>query len=272
VPLARRFVCAFRPEAELYAKAGADTTWVGHPLRDRVHAGENGDRALREIGLDPARPLVVLMPGSRHAEVQRLLPALLGATEILSWRDPSLHFAIPAASPTLRAEIEQQVAARGLQNKIAVYPHRSYEILSRAKVVLQCSGTATLEVALLGIPAVIFYRCNPFEHFVAKRFLIDTPYIGMVNILLGEMVQPEFFQRNADAEHLAAEAWALLTDQIRRRSIKRKLADLPDRLGPPGSFERAATAVLEVLRDRNTAGEENADWGATGPEQQARSK
>jgi lipid-A-disaccharide synthase len=247
LPLARRFVCAFRPEAEMYAAAGADAPWTGHPLCDRVHVQEDTDAALRAIGLDPQRPLVVLMPGSRRAEVDRLLPPLLGAAEILAWRDPNLQFAIPAASPGLRAAIERGVAARRLAGRVVVYPQRSYAVLSRAKVVLQCSGTATLEVALLGIPAVIFYRCNPFEHFVASRLLIDAPFIGMVNILLGEMVQPEFFQHDVDAEHLAAAAWSLLSDDIRRRTIQRKLAELPALLGTPGAFDRAACAVLAAL-------------------------
>jgi len=247
LPLARRFVCAFRPEAEMYAAAGADAPWTGHPLCDRVRVGEDADAALREIGLDPQRRLVALMPGSRRAEVDRLLPPLLGAAEILAWRDPSLQFAVPAASPALRAVIERGVAERGLGQRVVVYPQRSYDVLSRAKVVLQCSGTATLEVALLGIPAVIFYRCNPFEHLVASRLLIDAPFIGMVNILLGEMVQPEFFQHDVDAEHIAAEAWSLLSDDIRRRTIKRKLAALPDLLGTPGAFDRAAREVLAAL-------------------------
>lgn len=247
LPLARRFVCAFQPEADLYRAAGADAAWVGHPLRDRVQVGEDAAQALREIGLDARRPLIALMPGSRRAEVERHLPPLLGAAEILAWRDPSLQFAIPVASPGLRGEIERGVAARGLRGRIAIYPQRSYAVLSRAKVVLQCSGTATLEVALLGVPAVIFYRCNPFEHLVASRLLIDAPYIGMVNILLGEMVQPEFFQRDTDAEHLAAEGWSLLNDEIRRRHVQKKLAELPALLGAPGAYDRAAQEVLAAL-------------------------
>jgi len=247
LPLARRFVCAFRPEAEMYAAAGADAAWVGHPLCDRMRVGEDVNQALLEIGLDPQRPLVALMPGSRRAEIEHLLPPLLGAAEILAWRDPSLQFAIPVASPALRAAIERGVEERGLRQRVVVYPQRSYAVLSRAKVVLQCSGTATLEVALLGIPAVIFYRCNPVEHFFASRLLIDAPFIGMVNILFGEMVQPEFFQHDIDAEHLAAEAWSLLTDEIRRRNVQKKLAELPRLLGTPGAFDRAAREVLAAL-------------------------
>jgi lipid-A-disaccharide synthase len=203
VPLARRFISAFRAEAELYRSAGADAVWTGHPLRDIVRRHDD-PRALEAIGLDPARP-----------------------------------------SESLRAGVERAVAESGLAD-VAVYAHESYAVLSRARAVVQCSGTATLETALLGIPSVIVYRCRPIEHFVGRR-VMNVDYIGMVNILLGEMVQPEFFNVHVDAEHIAAEAWSLLTDERRRQFIRRRLADLETELGPPGALLRAARAVLEVL-------------------------
>ena len=253
-PLARRVISAFREEAEIYASAGVDTVWVGHPLLDAVEPGEDAALALRGVGLDPARPLVVLMPGSRRQEITHLSPALLGAARLLQERDPALQFALPVASEALRADIERRVRASGVRD-IALYEPRSYAVLSRARVVLQCSGTATLEVALLGIPAVIAYRCIPLEYFVGRYLVIEARFIGMVNILLGEMVQPEFFQRDVDAEHLAAEAWSLLTDERRRQSIVQRLAKLPDVLGARGAFDRAARAVLGLVPDVEIAAE-----------------
>jgi lipid-A-disaccharide synthase len=263
-PLAQRVISAFREEAAIYASAGADTVWVGHPLRDTVEPGEDGALALRRIGLDPARPLVVLMPGSRRQEIAQLSPALLGAARLLQARDPALQFALPVASETLRPEIERHVAESGVRD-LALYEPRSYSVLSRARVVLQCSGTATLEVALLGIPAVIAYRCIPLEYLVGRYLVIDAPFIGMVNILLREMVQPEYFQRNVDAEHLADEAWSLLTDESRRQSIAQRLARLPEVLGPRGAFDRAARAVLELLPDFNVARHPDDAAGADEP-------
>jgi lipid-A-disaccharide synthase len=263
-PLARRVISAFREEAAIYASAGADTVWVGHPLRDTVEPGEDGALALRRIGLDPGRPLVVLMPGSRRQEIAHLSPALLGAARLLQARDPALQFALPVASAALRPEIERRVAESGVRD-IALYEPRSYAVLSRARVVLQCSGTATVEVALLGIPAVIAYRCIRLEYLVGRYLVIEAPFIGMVNILLGEMVQPEFFQRHVDAEHLAAEAWSLLTDERRRQSIAHRLARLPEVLGPRGAFDRAARAVLELLPGVDVAPQREAGLCADEP-------
>jgi lipid-A-disaccharide synthase len=236
---------AFRDEAELYRKAGADTVWTGHPLRDSVRVDEDPAVALGAVGLDPERPLIALMPGSRRNEIETLCPPILAAARLLQTRRPELQFALPLASEPLRAEIERQLRQSGLRD-VAVYHPTSYAVLSRAEVVLQCSGTATLETALLGIPSVIAYRCIPLEYFFA-RLIMRVRFIGMPNILLGEMVQPEFFHRNVDAAHLADEAWSLLTDRVRRERIRSRLATLPDLLGPPGALPRAGAAVLELV-------------------------
>jgi len=247
VPLARRVLSAFRDEAELFSAAGADTVWVGHPLRDVTHVTEDPKAALRSIGLDPSRPLIALMPGSRCNEIRALASPMLGAARLLQQRDPTLQFALPLASEALRDEVERTVRESGVRD-VAIYHHpESYAVLSQARLVLQCSGTATLEAALLGLPAVIVYRCHPVEYVVARHLLLAVPYIGMPNILLGEMVQPEFFHKNVDAEHLAAEAWSLLTDPRRRGAIQSRLATLRDLLGPPGVVPRAAEAVLDLL-------------------------
>ena len=134
-----------------------------------------------------------------------------------------------------------------LARSTVIYNPESYAILSRARVVLQCSGTATVEAGLLGIPSVIAYRCRPLYYSVGRR-LMRVKFIGMVNILLDEAVQPEFFQKDVDADHLADEVWSLLTNDARRRQIQARLAHLPEVLGPPGVMRRAAGAVMELVK------------------------
>jgi lipid-A-disaccharide synthase len=251
-PLARRFISAFAAEAELYRASGADTAYVGHPLRDLVTVAGDGSAELRAAGLDPGRPVVALMPGSRRAEIRSLLPAMLDAARRLQQRDPSLQFALPLATEALRDDVQRGVGASGVRD-LAVYPHESYAILSRARVVLQCSGTATLEAALLGLPAVIVYRCRPFEYALGRYLLVDAPFLGMVNILLGEGVQPELMQGDVNGARMAEEAWSLLTDETRRRAIQTRLATLPAILGAPGAFARATDALLDLLPARAAA-------------------
>jgi lipid-A-disaccharide synthase len=243
--LVRRVLSAFRPEAEMFASAGVDTTWVGHPLSDMT-VDEDPQQALAAIGIDARRPIVALMPGSRQREVRTLGPVMLAAAKQLRQRDPTLQFVLPIATESLRRELEEQVDRSGLAD-VKLYEPRSYAVLSRARVVIQCSGTATLEVAMLGIPAVIAYRVHPIEYAIGRSLLINTRFIGMPNILLDEMVQPEFFNRNLDAEHLAEQAWSLLTDEERRHDVITKLARVRDMLGAPGALARTAEAVVQLL-------------------------
>jgi lipid-A-disaccharide synthase len=276
-PLARRFISAFKAEAELYRAAGADTVFVGHPLRDLVRVDEDCDAALCAAGLDPGRPVVALMPGSRRTEVRALLGPILAAAKLLHQRDPNLQFALPLAAESLRGAVEEGVRASGVRD-LAVYPHDSYAILSRARAVIQCSGTATLEAALLGVPGLIIYRCRRLEYLIGRHLFVDARYIGMVNILLDECVQPELVQGDVTAERLAAETWSLLTDEQRRNAIQRRLAELPALLGPTGAFTRATEALLELIpgavRSPETEVIERADvaWKrASGPLRRARS-
>jgi lipid-A-disaccharide synthase len=245
VRLSMRILCAFKQEADLYQDAGADALWTGHPLRDVVRVREDADAAMRAIALDPDRPLVVLMPGSRPQEVSYHSPLMAEVARILQARNPALQFAVPLASETLREQVEHQFGAGGLRD-LSIYIPRSYAILSRARAVLQCSGTATIEAALLGIPSTIIYRCSRLHYAVARRFM-HVKFIGMPNLLLGEMVQPEFFGTRLEPERLAAELTALLQDEARRSYIKRRLTELPDLLGPTGAIKRAALSVVEML-------------------------
>ena len=240
-----RVLCAFRTEAGLYREAGADTIWVGHPLRDSLQIAEDPIAAMKEIGLDPARPLVALMPGSRSQEVKFLAAPMLGAAKSLKLRDPSLQFVLPMASESLRAVLEREIALSGMR-EVKLYRPRSYAVLSQAKVALQCSGTATIETALLQIPSVITYRTNRLFYQVGRR-LMKVPYIGMVNILFGEMVQPEYFQHNVDSKHLADEVWSLLTDTKRRQALEARLSKFAEILGPRGVLARAAQSVVDLL-------------------------
>lgn len=252
-PYITRVLCAFRQEAELYRAAGVDTVWTGHPLRDVVRVRDDSAAAVRAIGLDPSRRLVVLMPGSRPQELDAHCDLMFAAAKILRSRDPNLQFAVPIAADTLRERLEREAARSGLSN-LAVYAPDSFGVMSHAQAILQCAGTATLEAALLGIPSVIVYQCDRLRHAAARRIMY-VKYIGMVNILLGEMVQPELFHWRISPGQVANEMWSLLNDELRRNRIRARLAELADIMGPPGAMDNAAAAVLELASKREDLSE-----------------
>ncbi len=244
-PISSRVLCAFREEAELYRAAGINTVWTGHPLRDVVKIKDDPARAITAIGLDSRRPFVVLMPGSRRQELKWHCKLMFAAARNLQERDPRLQFALPLASEELRPLIESESQHSGLRD-LALYVPNSFAVLSQARAVLQCSGTATIETGLLGIPSVIVYQCSRWRYYAARQFMY-VKYIGMVNILLREIVQPEFFHWSIDPNQIADEVWSLLTDETRRGRIRSRLAALADTMGPPGALEKAARAVLEYV-------------------------
>jgi lipid-A-disaccharide synthase len=244
-PISNRVLCAFREESELYRAAGVDTVWTGHPLRDVVKVNGDPARELDAIGVDPQRPLVALMPGSRRQELKWHCKLMFMAAKILIERAPRLQFVLPLATEDLRQLVETEAQKWGLRD-LTIYTPDSFAVLSKARAVLQCSGTATIETGLLGIPSVIVYQCGRWRYHAARRAMY-VKYIGMVNILLEDMVQPEFFHWRIDPTQVANEVWSLLTDETRRSKIVASLATLSDRLGPAGALEKAAHAVLDLI-------------------------
>jgi lipid-A-disaccharide synthase len=183
------------------------------------------------------------MPGSRPQEVKILAPPMLEAAGILKARQPSLQFLLPVAAEHVRPLLESAVDRAGLRGVVRLTEGSAYTPLSRCEVVLACSGTATLELSLLGVPSVVAYRLDPVSHWVARKLSI-TPYVAMPNVLLGDMVVPEIIQYKIDGEHFAAKALEFLEQPELARRVRARLAELPARLGAPGAVSRAAESIL----------------------------
>jgi len=244
----RLVISAFPLEAEIYReKYGANAVSFGHPLLDVAKPSGDPDAALRALGLDPDQPLVGLMPGSRPQEVKILARPMLDAARLLLAENPSLQFVLPVAAEHVRALLEKEVAEAALESRVRLVQGDAYTPLSRCEVVLACSGTATLELALLGVPSVVAYRLDPASHWVARKLSI-TPYVAMPNVLLGDMVLPEIIQHKITGEHFAGKASEILGQPRRARQIRERLAGLRSHLGEPGAIGRAADRIVDEAR------------------------
>jgi lipid-A-disaccharide synthase len=230
-------------EEGFYGRYGMRVDFVGHPLLDTLsghQGGENGPAAgtIRRIGL---------LPGSRPAEVRALLPPLLETAVRLqqTYRD-GLEFVLPVA-PTIENRWISEMAGpyldRGLPLALAAGDSR--QALASCHHALVASGTVTLEAAILGIPMVILYKISPVNYWIAKR-LIHVPYIGLVNWVAGEKIIPEYIQREARPDLLAAACGRLLEDPGYYQKIKAGLRRVKESLGQPGASLRAARIALEV--------------------------
>jgi lipid-A-disaccharide synthase len=235
-------------EVELYEREGVPVEFVGHPLIDLLEVSEPREAFLRGLGLDAARPMVALLPGSRPNEVRALLPVLVGAIARIRASRPDVSFVL-ARAPQLRDELFAALAGSG----VAVVEGRTDDVLAASEVVLTASGTATVQTALHERPMVILYKLSPLTYRLGRRFVkVDT--FGMANLIAGRRVVPELIQDECTPDRVAAAALALLGDPERAAAVRRDLAEVRTRLGAPGASARAAAAVLEVARRRPLSG------------------
>jgi len=241
--LARRvdhLAVVFPFEADLY-RGLTEVTFVGHPALETVHATRSPHDTRVGIGLDPALPLITLLPGSRAAEIKALLPAMLGALEMVG---PHVQAVIALADEALRPLVEE-LSGR----KVPVVSGDTYNLVAAADLVLLSSGTATLETALLERPMVIMYRLAPITYALA-RLLVRVPFIGMPNLILNRRVVPELIQRQVTPARIAREARAILEDPLRAAEIRLELGRVRALLGAPGAAGRAAAIAARMLESR----------------------
>lgn len=240
----RRMLVLFDFEERLYKDAGVPVTLVGHPLVEQVAQVPDRVEARRELGLDPRDSVLVLMPGSRPGEIQRLLPPMLEVARRLAASLPNLKVLVRLAPSLAIAPVEAAVVRAGLEAR--VIGGGDPRPVRAADLALVAAGTATLETALLGTPMVVLYRVSWLTYVIARR-LVAIPSIVLVNLVAGRPIVPEFIQEKLRIDDVEREARRLLTDTAARRGQLAELARVRERLGGHGAAARAAGAILAEL-------------------------
>jgi lipid-A-disaccharide synthase len=221
------------------SQGAALAEFVGHPLLDIVRPTQTREQTLARYRLDPSRPLLTVLPGSRKKELHHLLQPALDAAALLvrdGWQ------AVMALAHTLTRN-EVAAALGGREPALPIVENDTYNLIHAADTVLVASGTATLETALIGRPMVIMYRVAALT-FALARLLVHVDHIGMPNIVLGRGVFPELIQGDVTPEKLAA---AVRDVAARRDELSAALHELRAKLGAPGAAGRAARMALELM-------------------------
>lgn len=231
-------------ETELYQAEGIPVRYVGNPLVDRVQPPDSP--LTTRLGLSADTPVVGLLPGSRGGELRRHWPVLVEAARRLHAHEPGLRFAVALAPGVERERLEGIASADGLPLHFVSSETDTHGLMAESRLLLIASGTATLEAGLLQAPMLVFYRMGWLSHAVFSR-LVRLDNIALVNIVAGERLVPEYLQRDASPERLAADAAALLDDPDRLRQMRERLAIIRERLGEGGADRRAAEMALELL-------------------------
>jgi lipid-A-disaccharide synthase len=244
--LVNRMVVIFPFEEKIYRDAGVPVNFVGHPLVDVVRPTMTRTEFAARYGLDAARPIVTLLPGSRRSEIEQNYPAIIEACERLrhgGGAAAGVQF-VHAAAPNLQAELFAPYSRPGLD--LTRVEGATYDALAAADCAIVASGTATVEAALLGTPMVVVYRVNRVTAAIVRR-MIRTPFIGMVNLIAGRRVVPELIQDAFTPEAVEAEVRKLLESESARAEAKAGLAEVRAKLGPGGAIERAAGVFAAML-------------------------
>ena len=245
----RRFVrglCIFPFEEDFYRKAGVQTDWIGHPLVDSVRASLTRESFALRYGLNSSLPIIAVLPGSRPSELAHHMPQLMAAIAQMNSAG-QWQFVFAAAPGLTQAQLKAHMGS--LAPATPIVENATYELLGAAEVAIVSSGTATVEAALLGVPMVVVYRVAPFTAWVV-RHLVHTRLFAMVNVLAGKEIVPELIQDAFTPERLVRETERLLASGEAREKMRRELAAVREKLGPPGAIERAADIIAEMIRNQ----------------------
>jgi lipid-A-disaccharide synthase len=236
-----RVLVIFPFEQALYERHHVPVEFVGHPLVDLARATRPRDEWLTAQGLDPRRPVLALLPGSRPNELRRILPVIAEARGLIAREVPGVQFLV-ARAPALDDDLFASL--RG-DDRVTIVAGATDDVLAAADALVTAAGTATVQTALHGKPMVIVYRLSPMTYAIGRR-LVRVPHVGMVNIVAQREVVRELIQDALTPAALAREAVSLLTDPVKAARMRADLADVRAQLGGSGASRRAAEAILGV--------------------------
>jgi len=228
-------------EVDFYKKHGVPATYVGNPLLDTfIEPKEIDSNEKLKIGL---------LPGSREGEVERLLPIMAKAAEILKKNFPNVTFQIPLASSIDKEQINEILNKQTLANNpcFEIIEQGVQSVFDNCKIVIVTSGTATLEAALALKPMVIIYTVSPISYFLGRLF-IKVKNIGLANLVAGERLVPELIQKDASPENIARVITELMNNPKKLGQIQKKLKQVKKKLGSSGASDRTAKIALELLK------------------------
>jgi lipid-A-disaccharide synthase len=247
--LVDRVLPIFPFEEAIYQRERMDVRFVGHPLIDLAKPHLSREAFLKQLRLDPARPVLALLPGSRTNELERIAPVIAQAIPAILQRVPGTQFVV-ARAPNLDDRLFEPFGLTGVSLRIADV--QTDDVLNASDAVVTASGTATVQAALHGKPMVVLYKLSPMTYRLGKRLARIDMY-AMVNLIAGRRVLLELIQEGCTPEAVADEAVRILIDQDYRASMIAALNDVRLKLGGPGASDRAADAVLDVVHSANAS-------------------
>ncbi|HLP89957.1 MAG TPA: lipid-A-disaccharide synthase [Nostocaceae cyanobacterium] len=246
VNFTNKLLAIFPGEARHFQENGANVTWVGHPLIDRMQDAPRREEARKKLGIPEEQTAIALLPASRRQELKLLLPIIFQTAQTIQDKIPTAHFWIPLSLEIYRAKIEQEIQNYGL--KATLVSGQQKDIFAAADLAITKSGTVNLELALLNVPQVVVYRLNPVTAWLARKLLKGSiPFASPPNLVVMKPIVPEFLQENATAENLIKASMELLLNPEKKQQTLIDYEEMRQSLGEVGVCDRAALEILQML-------------------------
>ena len=235
--------CIFPFEVNFWREYGANVEFVGHPLLGPDTGG--GDIDIRaKYGIGDGE-LVAILPGSRRSEVRTLLPVMVESVRLLRLDLLGAKFVLGAAPGITDDELADYICGE----PIAIERENVTALMQQADVALVASGTATLQLALYGIPMAIVYRAHPITAFIARR-VMSVEWLGLPNLIAGKEIVREFLQEYLSGENLAGEINRILSDDEYRQNMLEELARVRDDLSSGSQKDTSPIHVAKLIGER----------------------
>jgi lipid-A-disaccharide synthase len=249
---ASRVLCLFPMEPAIYAKHRVDARFVGHPLADEMPVDPDRLAMREQLGIDPDRPVLALLPGSRVGEIERLAAKFLSAAARVLEEMPDLQIVVPIANAPANLAFRRVLGGHpdisNLQPALRLMVGNARRLMIASDVVLLASGTATLEAMLAKRPMVVAYKVAPLTYTLVKGLgMLKVKNYSLPNVLAGERIVPELMQRDCTPQKLAQATLTMLRDGEAMERIGPRFRELHLQLRQDASA-RAADAVAELLR------------------------
>lgn len=239
----KKMIVLFEFEKEFYKKHGINADCVGHPLLDIVRPSIGKEELLAKLNLSPEKTIIALLPGSRKQEINKVLPVMLKAGLIIN-KMIDARFVI-AKSPQVDWKAYDRLIGK-FDLEVKILEGKTYDALNIADFALVCSGTATLETAIMQKPFLIIYKMGLLNYLLYKP-QVKIPYIGIVNIVAARKIIPEFIQFGASPRKIAKLALEILGNRVKLETMRANLAEIKSSLGSPGAAVRAAKIITDLL-------------------------
>lgn len=226
-------------EERIFSSYGIKTSFVGHPILDEMSLKKSKGLFCKEHALSPEKPIIALLPGSREGEIKRILPIMLLISKEIKKRRSDVQFILPTISEEMEGFLPDKRDIR------IIYDETS-DGIHVADTALAASGTVTLETAFLGTPSVIIYKISILTYLIIK-WLIKLPYIGLVNIVRGKKIIPEYIQFSIRINQISDEILRMLEDTRYVATIKEELKEVKKILGKKGASKNAAEIIVKEI-------------------------